>query len=490
MSKITRPPKLETIIIKKIAQTSKPFLEKVQQLNQSSFQNLIDYAKEEKNEDEFTNAVLHHANQYSEIDGFYESCLQLFIEHQATDKKGRYLSWDKIKYKHGKNAEKIWLATKLNRLLSQNTLAFHTEQQDYFFRFTIPNSMQALLHFIDKTSSYYNIQLISQKDKYILSMEEAITSAQMEGAATTRKIAKELITSRPDKPKNDYEKMVINNYRLMKKVIKLKDEPLSIDLILDLHRTATHDVIENNAISGEFRQSDDFFIPDVHGDIAHQPPPFQQIPELMSRLCDFANTEHDGFKRPEFMHPIVKAIILHFLIGYIHPFGDGNGRTARALFYWFMLKNGYALFEYVSISRLLQKAVTGYGESYLYAERDDLDMSYFIYFQLSKIKQAIDDFKQYVERETQARQNFTAQILDFVQQHGLDERQIEILKMAVAEKGKTFIAKELVTQFKISENTARKLLRELADLKLLAPLKSGNAILFVAPADLVARLQK
>lgn len=426
-------------------------------------------------------------NDDTELNKFVEYCFELLFENQATDDKGRYLYWDKIKHKYGKNAEKIWLATKINRTIIRRTI--HLTEQ-YEFHYCVPDTMQALLHFIDKTSSHYNIQLINQKDKHILSMEEAITSAQMEGAATTRKIAKELITRRPDKPKNDYEKMVINNYHLMKKVIELKDEPLSIDLILNLHRTATHDVIENNAISGEFRQSDDFAIYDGESNLLHQPPPHEDVAELMNAFCDFANAEHDGFRQPDFIHPIVKAIILHFLIGYIHPFGDGNGRTARALFYWFMLKNGYALFEFVSISRLLLQASTGYGKSYVYTERDDLDMSYFIYFQLDKIKQAIDDFEKYVERENRQRQDFTAQILHFIQQHDLDERQIEILKMAVHEKGRIFSAKELATQFKISENTARKLLKELADLNLLAPLKSGNAVLFVAPADLVARLQK
>lgn len=481
--KISKPPKLDDIFLqmflpvgKRIVQHIEPTISQLEDLSNQNKQISFALPPEQEMNDVST-----------EMGKLIKECYQLFQTHQAIDEKGRYLYWDKIKHKYGKQAEKVWAATKINRLLMRKTLVL-TEKYEFYF--CIPDTMQALLHFIDKTSSHYNIQLINQKDKHILSMEEAITSAQMEGAATTRKIAKELITRRPDKPKNDYEKMVINNYHLMKKVIELKDEKLSIDLILDLHRTATRDVIENNAISGEFRQSDDFAIYDGENNLLHQPPPHEDVAELMNAFCDFANAEHDGFRQPEFIHPIVKAIILHFLIGYIHPFGDGNGRTARALFYWFMLKNGYALFEFVSISRLLLQASTGYGKSYVYTERDDLDMTYFIYFQLDKIKQAIDDFEKYVERETKARQNFTAQILDFVQQHGLDERQIEILKMAVAEKGKTFIAKELVTQFKISENTARKLLRELADLKLLAPLKSGNAILFVAPADLVARLQK
>lgn len=44
------------------------------------------------------------------------------------------------------------------------------------------------------------------------------------------------------------------------------------------------------------------------------------------------------------------------MIAYMHPFVDGNGRTARALFYWYMLKSGYWLTEYLSISRVIAKS--------------------------------------------------------------------------------------------------------------------------------------
>jgi Fic family protein len=74
------------------------------------------------------------------------------------------------------------------------------------------------------------------------------------------------------------------------------------------------------------------------------------LPERMRALCAFANmrTGVDGF-----VHPIVRAIILHFMLAYDHPYVDGNGRTARALFYWSALKDGYWLIEYVSISRII-----------------------------------------------------------------------------------------------------------------------------------------
>jgi len=58
----------------------------------------------------------------------------------------------------------------------------------------------------------------------------------------------------------------------------------------------------------------------------------------MIKLIEFANDENIT---TGFIHPVIKAILLHFWIGYLHPFCDGNGRTARALFYWYLLKNDY-----------------------------------------------------------------------------------------------------------------------------------------------------
>ena len=127
-------------------------------------------------------------------------------------------------------------------------------------------------------------------------------------------------------------------------------------MILDLHCIATSNAIENKAEPGQFRRDDEIFIADNDGNSLYQPPPHGQVHTLMEAVCTFANNTYDGSENP-FIHPVVQAIILHFLIGYIHPFGDGNGRTARALFYWFMLKNGYWLFEYISISRLLKNAL-------------------------------------------------------------------------------------------------------------------------------------
>ena len=124
----------------------------------------------------------------------------------------------------------------------------------------------------------------------------------------------------------------------------------------------------------------------AHSRVLHEPPPAASLPQRLERLCAFANAI-DG---EPFVHPVIRAILLHYMVGYDHPFVDGNGRTARALFYWSLARSGYWRMEYVSISRLLRQAPAQYSRAYLHSEADDNDTTYFILHQLSIIKRAIE----------------------------------------------------------------------------------------------------
>ncbi|QPB42677.1 Fic family protein [Rodentibacter haemolyticus] len=418
----------------------------------------------------------------------------LFNQFKALDDQGRYLHWDKFKRIHTKNTELAWLATKMSRQSLMNRIKIG----DIDFSYCVPTSLQSFLHYIDKNSAgnmgASNLTGVSKPEQQqflikSLIMEEAITSAQLEGAVTTRKAAKEMLeTAR--KPKTKDEIMIVNNYYLMREAIKLKNEPLSIEMILKLHQIATNNAIENNAIAGAFRQDDEIYIADYDGNILHRPPAFTKLVELMQAFCDFANTDHN-IEKNQFIHPVVKAIILHFLIGFIHPFGDGNGRTARALFYWFMLKNGYWLFEYISISRLLKEAPVKYARAYLYSETDELDMTYFIYYQAEIIKRAINDLNSYVLDKQARFKEFLTLISSYTTKvtPKLNNRQIGILQKAVKENGYIFTAKEISNEYGISENTARKDLNTLLKLNLLGQFKIGQTMGYISPNDLIERLR-
>lgn len=411
----------------------------------------------------------------------------------ALDEKGRYLHWEEFRWRVPNEVDKevAWCATKLARMAQLKTLPDLISEEGLAMKYCVPDSLQGYLHTIDRlcapllqandTTTVSN----TERNRYLvesLMMEEAISSSQLEGAATTRKVAKEMLETERQ-PRNEDERMIFNNFMLMKFAKHSKDDELSLELIRDLHRIATQRTIKNTVIPGEFRTSDDVYVADANDEVVHQPPQAINLIGRLEKLCYFANYNHDGLNGRQFIHPAVKAIILHFMIGYEHPFADGNGRTARAIFYWYMLKKGYWPFEYISISVLLKKAPIKYGEAYLHSETDEFDLTYFIDYQLRIINRAIHQFLDYLENKK--REYY--ELMTWLDKAGiadkLNYRQGQLLRKAIRSPGRVFTVKEVKNDFNISDNTARTDLITLVRLKVLAQAKDGKTVQFISRAD-------
>ncbi|HWB64728.1 MAG TPA: Fic family protein, partial [Chitinophagales bacterium] len=316
----------------------------------------------------------------------------------------KYYPWEKVKYlklpdKVGN--QEFWHALKLMRTQGAQIVKFGK----YVFRFNLTPYMQKTLHEFDMN---YGRKLghsgkLNERDKhqYLIGsiMEEAIASSKIEGAVTTRKIAKEMLRqNRP--PVNKSERMILNNYVTISRIRDIVHEPLTEERILEVQKLMTHQTLDNREEEGRFRIDNRISVVDTtDGAIMHQPPSVEELDSLMTDVYTFFN--NDGEK--QFIHPIIKAGILHFIIGFIHPFADGNGRTARALFYWFMLKKGYWLTEYLSISGVILKSKTQYGMAFLYTENDELDLTYFLNYKMGVLRSAYDNLQQFLQRKIDER---------------------------------------------------------------------------------------
>ena len=175
--------------------------------------------------------------------------------------------------------------------------------------------------------------------------------------------------------------MILNNYRAMSDVREMRGRPLTAEAVLALHRAVTAETLADPDAAGRLQlpAEDRVEVCDVDGNVLHRPPPAEHLSERLREMVRFANAEHgtntDG---GTFLHPVIRAIVLHFWLAYDHPFADGNGRTARALFYWAMLRQGYWIFEFLSISPFLKRTPEQYARAFLYAETDESDATYFI----------------------------------------------------------------------------------------------------------------
>lgn len=413
----------------------------------------------------------------------------------STDPKGRYLHWDKVRYLDPPDnftKEEYWTAMKLARLNQYRLLPFF-DKSGQQFQYLVTDQMLAVLHWLDQNASG-SIKMeqpitnpVTGKAYLVSSlMEEAINSSMIEGAATTREVAKEMLRE-GRRPKDHSERMIYNNYQAMQFIREVHDETLTKEMVLELHRILTDGTLEPEKTGRLRTENDKIYVISADQKILHTPPAAAELEERMKRLCDFANTKEDG---KSFLHPLLKAIVLHFMIGYDHPFVDGNGRTARALFYWYALRHGYWLLEFLSISAVIKEAPQQYVKAYLHTESDDNDVSYFLIHQLETVQKAIERLHVYLARKA-AEMESAERLLDGTTlRGGLNERQLVVLEHALKHPGAVFTIEGHRKSQDTSYQTARTDLLKLSDeLKILTRRKRGNAFVFVAPLSLKKALE-
>jgi len=385
----------------------------------------------------------------------------------------RYLHWEELRHHPPPtDAKSVWILMKFLRRTQSKQIPF----AGWRFPYTLNDSCWLMLHHLDKTAAGNLTTVLDtighDRERYIVNslMEEAIASSQLEGAATTRTIAKQMLRERR-KPTNRDERMIVNNYLTMKKIREIGKEDLTPALVLSLHKMITNGTLDDPADECRFRNNDDIRVVDSSGTILHIPPASSNIPELIDELCRFANDDNDPF-----IHPVIKGIFLHFLVGYIHPFNDGNGRTARTLFYWYVLRHDYWLFEYMAISRAIKDTKGQYKKAYVYTESDENDLTYFIQYNLTVIEKTITEIRKYIG-EQQAEQIKALHSIE--ESEGLSYRQIDILKRIVKHPEKPLRIKEIEETYHVAYATARSDLIRLEELGYLKRRTLGKEYVFL-----------
>ena len=183
--------------------------------------------------------------------------------------------------------------------------------------------------------------------------------------------------------------------------------------------------------------------------VLHVPPPAATLPARMDAMVRFAE---EGLGDGSFLHPVVQAIVLHFWLAYDHPFEDGNGRTARALFYWSMLRRGYWV------------------------------------HQIDVILRALDALDEYVRTKTEQVQQVERMLR---RSSNLNHRQLALLAHALRHPGAEYTTRSHRTSHAVAYATARADLFRLAELEWLERRRVGRRDnVFRAPPDLAGRIRR
>lgn len=426
----------------------------------------------------------------------FEKFLDLITNPESRDfinKFNRdYLYWDKFKHVYTSSLlpkEVAWTFLRVSRNTQIKKIPLRDNQRRNF-GYWLPDSFLKELHYLDQKASGQilvdNPDIPSmEKERYLISslMEEAIASSQLEGAATTRKIAKEMLRSKR-KPKNKSEQMIYNNYVTIQKIKELKDKPLTVEMLKGLQVSMTRKTLPEEDTAGRFRTANEgVYVGNLEGtEVLHMPPPANELYERIQKLCKYANDDNKN----EFTHPVIKAIILHFWLAYDHPFVDGNGRTARALFYWYMLKSEYWLMEYLSISRVIKRAPAQYYRAFLYSEWDEQDLTYFLQFNLRTIHLAIEELRKYLSRKIKEVKEASSYLVTYP---GLNYRQSRLLYHALTHPVASYTIQSHKNTYGITYETARSDLFKLGKKGFLKIVKIGRAYHFYPIENLNRKLK-
>lgn len=403
------------------------------------------------------------------------------------DSKGRYLHYDSFRFKVGKDidATLAWSVVKsarLNRLMPVLNLGEPPKSCSFLYTPAMHRAISACDQHTTTAALEWMCSNIGERKhlQYLLNdlvEDEAISSSQLEGAATTTKAAKDLL-KRSRGPRTPDEKMIIGNYKMMNYAWECRSKDLSLEMIFDLHQTGVEGIDDERYQPGQFRNDDNVVVEDGDGAVVHQPPPAKTLEHRLEKIIAWVNTNHTDVNSQSYIHPLVKAIIIHFIIGFEHPFRDGNGRVARALFYWYLFKRGFGAFRYITISTLLKTAPIKYGKSYLYTETDDMDLTYFIDYQCRVISRAIRQFKNSYDETVEKMNQFNTFLYESGLYGKLTEKQRVVFNVAKSGTAQHFTITNVKENLGCAYNTASTVLNGLVDMKLFVKNKVGNEWIF------------
>lgn len=407
----------------------------------------------------------------------------------------RYLPWQEFRKKSWatEDKEKIWALIRFIRRNS-NLASPIKDKSDKYYGFD-PNSHTEFLHRVDLElgGQFMGISDFGEGDRRAIIrrnlIEESIASSKLEGANTSRDVAKRMLQD-GRQPRDKHERMIVNNHAAMLRIEgELKGEALSLELLKDLHGQVTRGTLSDIAHEGALRKTLDGkgqrlkIMPWDETTVAYVTPDMEFVEEQLIQLLKFANEE----RSTPFIHPLFKAIMLHFWIGLLHPFEDGNGRLARLLFYWFMLRKGYWAFSYLSLSERILKSPRQYAMSFVFAEQDGFDLNYFIHYNVSKLKLARAQFDIFLKNKIAENRQFVRIVESG---HNLNARQLRLLQYLAKDQDRyTSVAAHHNINPDIGYVTAVSDLNKLVGEGFLTKLKTGRNVIY-RPASKIHTLLK
>jgi Fic family protein len=229
--------------------------------------------------------------------------------------------------------------------------------------FKINNRINNALLEIERARGFLDAAKL--KDEWIEDMQsqslirEAHHSTHIEGTQLTLPQAKGILTGEDVEGVRRDDRQELLNYREAMELVSEymgRWSEITEELIQEIHRILVKDVRGDSLEPGQYRSVQNYVGNTATGEIIYTPPPPSEVPRFMGEFVKWLNAEED-------LSPVLVAGVSQFQFVQVHPFLDGNGRTARVLCTLILYQHGYDFKRLFSLSEYYDKGRMGYYEA-------------------------------------------------------------------------------------------------------------------------------
>ena len=261
---------------------------------------------------------------------------------------------------------------------------------------------------------------------------------------------------------------VLNYLAVLKNLGRLiSGDNLAVKDILRIHRLVTKGTLEHKEDCGAFRTRYVVVGNPVTGEVYFRPPPNKDVPGLIKELVDWMNS-----KEVDEIEPVIEAGIVHYEFVRIHPFVDGNGRTARVLATWILYKRGFDTKQFFALDDYYDSDRPTYYAALQSVNQSTLDLTKWLEYFTEGVYISVQAVKERVIRLSSERLRKAKR-----GQIALTERQMRIVEF-INIHGK-ITNRDMRRMFKISDRAVLKEINKLVDLKVVKRLGKGRSLHYV-----------
>jgi Fic family protein len=336
-------------------------------------------------------------------------------------------------------------------------------------KFTISNKITNALTAIERARGFLEAATLS--DEWLGKMQnkalvrEAYHTTHIEGTQLTLEQSEQLWKGKHLAAANSDDVKELLNYRQAFDLVAgyvSEGEAITESLIREIHKRLVEDVRGNSAAPGEYRKIQNYVVSSKTKEVIYTPPPVYNISNMMQELVDWINNETA-------IHPVLVSGIAQFQLVHVHPFLDGNGRTARLLSTLCLYRKGYDFKKLFTISEYYDRHRSDYYQAIQSVREQAMDMSawleYFSEGLLTQLNEIKDLGKQAIKQDILTRQ------------HHLSERQILAIEYMQKHGSLTIQAFEKVCS-NVTRRTLQRELKGLLDNKLIVSSGATSSLVY------------